>query len=133
MRVVIVCLAAVISGVAANAADIPAEETQLGMNGKAETRLSAAEAEMSQVFERLSARAATDPGAAAVLREAQQAWEKYRDAQLAALFYLRSDQSRGSVFPMCSASIKAELTDARAKQLESLFSPPEGDVCAPAW
>jgi uncharacterized protein YecT (DUF1311 family) len=88
---------------------------------------------MSQVLESLSARAAADPGAAAILREAQQAWEKYRDAQLAALFYLPSDQGRGTVFPMCYATIKAQLTDARAKHLKSLFSPPEGEVCAPGW
>jgi uncharacterized protein YecT (DUF1311 family) len=133
MRIVIICVAAAISAVAAMASDIAPEDSQLGMNREAESRLSAAEAEMNQALEGLSARAAADPGAAAILREAQQAWENYRDAQLAALFYIPSDQGRGTVFPMCYATIKAELTDARAKQLRSLFSSPEGDVCAPGW
>jgi len=64
----------------------------------------------------------------------QKAWEAYRDAQLAALYpELPAEKiisEYGSVYPMCYAALKTTLTEGRIRDLKSLTSSGEGDVCA---
>jgi uncharacterized protein YecT (DUF1311 family) len=64
------------------------------------------------------------------LKAAQLAWLKYRDAQLD-VFYYRDDKqsSYGSVYPMCFAMQRTYMTAARTKELESMLTYTEGDVC----
>jgi uncharacterized protein YecT (DUF1311 family) len=59
----------------------------------------------------------------------QQAWEAYRDAQLAALYPSRDASNYGSVYPMCLAILKQSLTEGRIRDLKALTTSGEGRVC----
>src|SRR5262245_60054345 len=65
------------------------------------------------------------------LRIAQQAWLKFRDAHLEALYPKADKQAAyGSVYPMCAGNVLAGLTEARTKQLRIwLEGIEEGEVC----
>lgn len=67
------------------------------------------------------------------LREAQVAWENYREAQLRALWPFPDHTWYGSVNPMCVADSKVELTRARTRELRAMLKPTEGDVCGSQW
>jgi uncharacterized protein YecT (DUF1311 family) len=112
---------------------IAPEHTQAGMNETAARRLGAAETAMKQSLDALVKRAGARAVPIAKLREAQTAWERYRDAQLGVRWPSPDAASYGSVFPMCFASAKAELTEARLRELRSMLDRHEGDACAPPW
>lgn len=59
---------------------------------------------------------------------AQQAWEAFRNAQMA-LLHPDDGKSRGSVEPMCTCHERAALTRARTEELRYMLRPMEGDVC----
>jgi len=124
-------LAAIIAS-AALAQEVPRENTQTGMNETAGKQLKAAEAEMQESLGRITLRAKDNPSAVAKLRNAQDAWETYRDAQLAAM-WPGAAAGYGSVQPMCVAFAKAALTEARTRELRQMETPVEGDACASDW
>lgn len=109
-------------------------QTQLEMNQSAGADLESAEAKMNAAMTRLLALAADKPQSIAKLQRAQAAWRAFRDAHVAAYWPSDAPQSvYGSVHPMCVANELARLTEARAKELQSMLVREEGDVCACFW
>ena len=112
---------------------LPHELTQAGINETAAQRLESAEREMNSVFESLVARADASGVTLEKLRQAQAAWQAYRDAQLAAWWPFPERGLYGTVYPMCLGDMKAKLTRARSRELRSMLDSAEGDVCASRW
>jgi len=104
-------------------------QTQRDLNDSAGNESAKAERELNATYQGILKKYADDPAFIGRLRIAQRAWLKFRDAQLEMRF-LPSDQA-GSAKPMCYASYKVELTQARARELKVwLDGVEEGDVCA---
>lgn len=77
-------------------------------------RLKRAEAGMSAAYRSLSAK--LDPRAQAKLRAAQEAWLKFRAAEAD----YQADAARdGTLAPLIAASVQADLTESRHKELEN--------------
>src|SRR5437867_10281949 len=95
---------------------IPYEHTQLGMNEAAGRELQAAEAEMAKVLDTLMKKAASKAEAIAKLNKAQTAWKAYRDAQVDTMWPFPDRGLYGSVYPMCVATIRANLTKIRVME-----------------
>jgi uncharacterized protein YecT (DUF1311 family) len=94
--------------------------TQLAMNECAGSELKAAQTRMAALLKKLGV-SPDDP--------AQKAWEAYRDAQLEAIYPREGTPGYGSVFPMCFAILKTDLTEGRIRDLKALTTSGEGDVC----
>jgi uncharacterized protein YecT (DUF1311 family) len=106
-------------------------QTQLDLNTCAADKLRSEDAKLDRVYQELLAKAKNDPVATAKIRSAQQAWVAFRDAQLEALFPADDKQDQyGSAYPMCAASARAQLTAERARMLESMLHPVEGEMCS---
>jgi len=110
-------------------------KTQSGLNECGRADDAAADRELNRVYQRILKKYADQPLFIERLREAQRAWLKYRDAQIAMKYPAAKDDREqalyGSVYPMCYATYKAELTARRSKELrEWLSGTKEGDVCA---
>ena len=92
----------------------------------------AADKELNQVYQEVLRLYADDQAFVKKFRTAQQAWLKFRDAHLEALFPASDKGSEyGSVYPMCSGNVLAELTKARTAQLRAwVAGVEEGEVCA---
>ena len=112
---------------------IPHEHTQLGMNEAAGRELEAAEAEMAKMFDSLMKQAAGKADAIAKLNKAQAAWKAYRDAQVDTMWPFPDLGLYGGVFPMCVATIRANLTKTRVMELRAMAEPVDGDVCNSQW
>jgi uncharacterized protein YecT (DUF1311 family) len=125
--------AVLLASPAASQEQLAHELTQAGMNEAAAQRLHAAEQEMNSAIESLVVRAGSNADAIAKLRNAQAAWAVYRDAQLATLWPFPERTWYGSVYPMCFADVKTQLTEARTRELRSMLAHEEGDVCASQW
>ena len=108
-------------------------QTQMEMNEEAGARLRAADAEMKKVIGELESKANGRPKALEVLRNAQAGWEKYRDAQLRAMWPFPETTWYGSVNPMCFADVKAEMTRVRTRELRAMLNPTETDACVSRW
>jgi uncharacterized protein YecT (DUF1311 family) len=95
--------------------------TQTDLNQCAGKELQQAEARLAAVLKRLGI-ASNSPE--------EKAWEAYRDAQLKALYPPVSDgpAEYGSVYPMCLATLKQNLTESRIRDLKALTAS-EGDTC----
>jgi uncharacterized protein YecT (DUF1311 family) len=93
--------------------------TQGEMNECAGKDMRNAEAKLQRVLKQLGI-APDDPG--------QQAWEAYRDAQMAAI-YKGDPASYGTIYPLCFAMTKKKLTEGRVRDLKTLITA-EGDGCA---
>lgn len=115
------------------AQQLPYEQTQAGMNEQARKSLATAEKELARVLDELEHRERDHGAALAKLHDAQAAWEKYRDAQLQALWPSPDQTGYGSVHPMCVADAKRALTEARIRELRAMVSPIEGDSCGALW
>jgi uncharacterized protein YecT (DUF1311 family) len=94
--------------------------TQLAMNECAGSELKAAQTKMAALLKKLG----VPPD-----NPAQKAWEAYRDAQLEAIYPQEGTPGYGSVFPMCFAKLKTDLTEGRIRDLKALTTSGEGDVC----
>jgi uncharacterized protein YecT (DUF1311 family) len=104
-------------------------QTQFDMNACAGDELAAADAELNRVYQAILEKYKDDSLFIEKLRAAQRAWLAYRDAELEAKF--PPSDGYGSVFPMCAARFKAQLTRERvAKLREWLDGVEEGEVCA---
>jgi uncharacterized protein YecT (DUF1311 family) len=75
-----------------------------------------AERELNATYQGIVKKYADDPAFIGRLRTAQRAWVKFRDAQLEMRF--PPSDLVGSARPMCYASYKAELTQARTRKLK---------------
>jgi uncharacterized protein YecT (DUF1311 family) len=65
------------------------------------------------------------------LEDSQEAWARYREAQLVLHDpdKMYGVGSSGSVMPMCLCSAAASITRARVEELQRYIELPEGDVC----
>jgi uncharacterized protein YecT (DUF1311 family) len=129
----LVLLAVVTSQPAVAREELPREITQAGMNEAAKKKLHSSEAEMNKLLSELVDRAGPEADAIAALRAAQQAWEAYREAQVAALWPSPDKQLYGSVQPMCAAYAREALTKERVQELRSMLRREEGNVCGSQW
>lgn len=104
-------------------------QTQQDLNNSAGNDSAKAERELNATYQGILKKYADDPAFIGRLRIAQRAWLKFRDAQLEMRF--PPSDLAGSARPMCYASYKAELTQARTRELKVwLDGIEEGDVCA---
>jgi uncharacterized protein YecT (DUF1311 family) len=104
-------------------------QTQSDLNNSVGKDSAKAERELNTTYQGILKKYADDPEFIGRLRTAQRAWVKFRDAQLQMKF--PPSAQAGSVAPMCYASYKAELTQARTRELKVwLDGIEEGDVCA---
>ena len=96
-------------------------KTQTDLSQCAGKELQRAEAQLAALLKRL----AIDGNS-----PEEKAWEAYRDAQLKAIYPPVSDERAeyGSVYPMCWATIKKQLTESRIRDLKALTIS-EGDAC----
>jgi uncharacterized protein YecT (DUF1311 family) len=107
-------------------------QTQLESNSCADEEYAEADAELNRVYKAILEKYKGDSKFIAKLREAQRAWLKYRDAELEAKFpHADEPHYYGSIFPMCDAQYRAQLTRERIVKLrEWLDGPAEGDICS---
>ncbi|MGE5569745.1 MAG: lysozyme inhibitor LprI family protein [Rhodospirillales bacterium] len=105
--------------------------SQAELNKCAEEEVMRADEAMNRAYEALLAKAAKNPVAVKKIKAAQQAWLAFREAHLEAVFPAEDKQAAyGAVQPMCASLLRAELAWERAKVLESMANPEEGDVCS---
>ena len=106
--------------------------TQLDSNECAAKEYQEADAELNRVYKAILEKYKKDPLFLGKLRAAQRAWLAYRDAEIEAK-YPHAEEPRyyGSIFPMCDALFKAELTKDRVEKLRVwLDGGEEGDACS---
>jgi uncharacterized protein YecT (DUF1311 family) len=109
--------------------------TQVELNSCAGEEYAVADAELNRVYQGVLARYKDDSKFIAKFRASQRAWLTYRDAEFEAKFP-HADESKsthfyGSIFPMCAAQYRAQLTRERIARLrEWLDGTEEGDSCA---
>ena len=109
--------------------------TQLELNQCAADDFARADNELNQVWKQILSKYCDRPLFLKKLKASQLLWLQFRDAELEAKFpYDKSENPRyeyGSVFPMCWAMYKAQLTVARVKDLKVWLvgEAQEGDVC----
>jgi uncharacterized protein YecT (DUF1311 family) len=105
--------------------------TQYDMNICSKSEADKSDAELNRVYNKVLNLMKNDPIATQKTRQAEQAWIKYRDAQLAMYYPPRAAGWYGSFQPVCDNTTYQKLTDDRIKQLkEYLAQPEEGDMCA---
>lgn len=97
--------------------------TQAGMNRDACDEAEAAAATLQAEYDALLDRHASDPQTQALIREARDAYDTFRQAHLAAF----RAASEGSVAPMCRCMAARSLAES---QQPMVAASPEGDVCA---
>jgi uncharacterized protein YecT (DUF1311 family) len=106
-------------------------QTQQELTDEACGKYKEADADMTQVYERILKEYQKDADFIPKLRAAQRAWLTFRDAHLAALYPREGAGAHGNVQPMCRCAILAQLTLERTQQLRDwLDGTQEGDVCA---
>ena len=109
--------------------------TQSELNRCADNDFARADRELNMTYQRILKKYAKDALFLQRLREAQRAWVAFRDAEMQMKYPSTNAQEVtarfGSVYPMCLASYKAELTEQRTKRLSVWLSGiEEGDVCS---
>jgi uncharacterized protein YecT (DUF1311 family) len=108
-------------------------QTRSALNECAGGKLSKAELELGVLYKRLLAKA-SNPAHRLKVEAAQTAWIAYRDAELDAKYPAENKQEQyGSVYPMCFADDRVEMTRQRIEELRALQRAEEGDVCAGEW
>ena len=92
--------------------------TQSELNQCAASELGAADRVLNEVYEQVLREYRTDPSFTDKLKLAQQAWVRFRDAEMEAMFP-ETDKQRayGTVFPMCSGQWRTQLTQQRTEDL----------------
>jgi uncharacterized protein YecT (DUF1311 family) len=107
-------------------------QTQFEMNKEAGEAFAKADKELNQVYQQILKGYATDTVFIGKLRASQKIWILFRDAEMEVKYSAVDAQyAYGSVFPMCWAYYKAQLTDERTKVLKQWVTGiEEGDVCS---
>ena len=103
---------------------------QLELNACARDNFTKADDELNRTYQALIKKEADDKLFISKLRLAQKTWIAFRDADLEARFACAKENVRvcwGSMYPMSFLSRKAELTRARAKQLQQLLAEGRGE------
>lgn len=110
-------------------------ETQAQMNVDACKEYKAADQKLNGLYQQVLKLYASDAVFLKAFKASQVAWLKYRDAHVEAMFPTQPGQEKrvtyGSVYPTCSCTTLAELTEARNQQLDVWVKGiAEGDVCS---
>ncbi|MGC2420141.1 MAG: lysozyme inhibitor LprI family protein [Candidatus Acidiferrales bacterium] len=105
--------------------------TQYEMDICAAQGFDKADAEMNRVYQQILTKYAANPSFIRRMKLAQEAWIKFRDAHMDALYYDPEDaKDSGSVYPMCKQTEATSLTLERLEALKRILGPqPEGEVC----
>lgn len=113
------------------------EEGQQAMNAEVDTERNQAEQELQALLVNLQDMIRGDGPRSRRAREllaaSQAAWLKYATAQVALEWPDPAAGRYGSVHPMCHAQRWTVLIQDRIKQLRTMVTVDEGDVCLPAW
>jgi uncharacterized protein YecT (DUF1311 family) len=105
-------------------------QTQMQLNKEACDDYKKADVEMNGAYQTILREYRGEPSFVAVLRKAQLAWIRYRDAHVESIYPGEASQY-GSVNPMCRCTQLATLTRERTKMLNQwVEGVEEGDVCA---
>lgn len=105
-------------------------QSQSAMNNCEAEQYAKADADLNHVYRKLLSKYQSDPQFLQKLRLAQDAWLKFRDADLDSIYYQKDKlQAYGSVYPMCRAILLTRATIERTKELTQMLNPEEGDVC----
>ncbi len=90
------------------------------------------DAEMNRVYQQIRKAYQSDQTFLLKLKLAQQAWLRYRDAHLEALYPATEKRvSYGSINNDCQCLVRSTLTQQRTAELQQwVKGAPEGDVCA---
>jgi uncharacterized protein YecT (DUF1311 family) len=106
-------------------------QTQNALNVCEAEQYAKADAELNAVYRQLISTYKSDSEFVTKLRLAQASWLKFRDADLASLYYKKDKLAEyGSVYPMCKSMVLTNLTVERTKELKAMLNPEEGDTCA---
>ena len=132
MSKVVAILATLALAVGAGGA-VSAAQSQADMNQTAVRDLRTAENEMNSLVARLLKMAEGKPGSIAKLKQAQSAWQAFRDAHIKAFWPSEQPGTYGSAQPMCVAMEMTRLTKARIAELRQMTTPVDGDVCGCSW
>lgn len=100
-------------------------QTQLEMTQCAGEEYRVADAELNARYSAAMSRYENNEEARQLLRDAQRAWIRFRDAECD---LVTLGVRGGSIEPMIRAQCLQELTETRARQLEELAQCEEGDV-----
>jgi len=105
--------------------------TQPELNECGGKDLDKADTELNKVYKQILSENSHDPKFIEKLKKSQQAWLKFRDAEMEAIFPHRDEGNYyGTVLGMCYPLRKAFLTNQRTAQLRLwIEKTPEGDVC----
>jgi uncharacterized protein YecT (DUF1311 family) len=107
-------------------------DTQLAINQCSSRNKQTADQELNDVYQAVLKQHADDKTFTDNLKQAQRAWLKWRDAEMAAIYPERKQPGYyGSSFAGCWSEQLATLTRERTRQLRKwLDGVEEGDVCA---
>jgi uncharacterized protein YecT (DUF1311 family) len=104
-------------------------QNQASLNFEAEKKLVKNEADLRNVYDQIKFKYQSDKEFVINLKKSQDSWSLYRDAQIRLKFPNQKSGYYGSVYPMCVSIYKAELVQARIKELRQWLDVEEGDVC----
>jgi len=106
-------------------------QTQLEMNNDSGNRLKKAETELKGTLSKMQELYKSDSEFLKNLKESQDIWTKFKNAELKMKFPDREPGYYGSVHPMCVADFLADLTFERIEKLKVWVTGiEEGDVCS---
>jgi uncharacterized protein YecT (DUF1311 family) len=106
------------------------EPTQFDENQAACARTSLQQQKLDDSLQELLRRAKKDAGLVFRLKRSQQAWVKFKYAQLHALYGSENPLADyGSVWPMCSCAAEEELIRERLVHVQRMLDRVEGDLC----
>lgn len=108
--------------------------SQGDINTCSETAAHAAQTRLNSLYQAVLAKYHDAPAQQARLRSAQQAWERYRDAELHAVYPHAGDPAYATAYtPTCHARLRLSLLRERIARLRQwLDGGIEGDLCAGA-
>lgn len=105
--------------------------SQYDMNMCSLSKADKADAELNQIYKKILTLVKNDKSALDKTKKAQEAWLKYRKAQIAMYYPPEPQGFYGSFHPVCINSLYTELTENRIKELKGFLKKPvEGDMCA---
>jgi len=108
-------------------------QTQSEYTQSARAELRAAESELNDVLASLIEMAEGNPSSVAKLKQAQAAWEAFRDAHIKAYWPSEEPGWYGSAHPMCVAFELTRLTKARVTELREMTNRTGADLCVCLW
>ena len=106
-------------------------QTQSDLNEAEHKKYLKADKELNSVYQKILKEYKEDTSFIKNLKQSQNIWVQFRDAEMKMRYPNRESGHYGSVLPMCWSIYLKELTDERIKTLQVwLNGVEEGDVCA---